>query len=423
MMIEDKMIEEVDKKSYSKNELDKLTAEFMNFQETTNKLVQAYNILQKKFEEVNMKLSEKNKALEKSLIEIDSMKNYTESILLSISSGVVAIDLEGEITTFNKAAEIILGLSSEDIIGKKYKDTINYHNEINLEKVIRTQESIFYHEIEITNSQNEELTIEYSASPVFDSENNLLGAVEVYRDISDVKKLEKVIQQKETLVALGEMAANVAHEIRNPLGGIEGFATLLKRKLKEPAEINLIEHIIIGVKNLNNIVSSLLFYTKPLKLNYYPVDIKSIIDASITLLKSDEKLNKNVNFKKNIILSDDKIYGDGEQLKQVFINLIKNSIEAIDPKKKGEIIITAIGKNKNIEIEIRDNGFGIEEDKLKNIFNPFFTTKQNGTGLGLAICQKILEAHFGAISVESEFGKGTKFLIKLPINSKGTNNE
>jgi signal transduction histidine kinase len=229
------------------------------------------------------------------------------------------------------------------------------------------------------------------------------------------------MKEKDRLAALGEMAAGLAHEIRNPLGAIKGAAQYLSPE-NLPAENNEFLQIIVDeVNRLNSVVSHFLDYSRPLKQNFVPVELSNVICRTAKLLSSD--LPENVVLKIDVRENLPKVSADAEQLKQVLINLIQNAVQAMP--EGGTITLTVRSPDsipgwrfasapETVEIRVLDTGNGIPEEARPHIFVPFYTTKEQGTGLGLAICDRIVKSHGGSIMISSRIGEGTEFIIRLP---------
>jgi signal transduction histidine kinase len=230
-----------------------------------------------------------------------------------------------------------------------------------------------------------------------------------------IKEMEEEINQSRVLSAIGEMAATVAHEIRNPLGGIGGYASLLARTTPpDDPRRKYIDQITSGISSLNKIVSNLLAYTKKVYLQKESTNLVAWAEAILAHTEIEiEKEKKNIAIERNFPPDPLFAEADGEKLRQIILNLLMNSIQAIEGE--GKILVSIRSNGNYAEITVADTGKGIEEENMKSIFNPFFTTKEQGTGLGLAIVKKIVDLHKGEISVESTVGKGTSFCIKIPI--------
>ncbi len=232
-------------------------------------------------------------------------------------------------------------------------------------------------------------------------------------------KLYDKMRERDRLAALGEMAAGLAHEIRNPLGAIKGAAQFLDPKHLPNEEAEFVEVIVEEVNRLNGVVTAFLDYSRPLKQTFGPTDLQEVVTRTLKLIVND--VPKSVTIKEELSDSLPRVDADAEQLKQVLINLVQNAVQAMGDKP-GEILIRTSKPERfgdfrapeQVELQVSDNGPGIPSDQQLNIFVPFFTTKQKGTGLGLAICQRIVKNHGGTISVQSKMGEGTTFTIRLP---------
>lgn len=233
----------------------------------------------------------------------------------------------------------------------------------------------------------------------------------------EIAEKNKAMERTRRLTAMGEMAAKIAHEIRNPLGSIAIFASLLERELdNEPDKKRFASHITKGVKTLDNVVSNMLLFTGSPEARSKPIDIREIIEDAIVLTRGHEK--------KGIRISESHegptvIPGDQGLLSQLFLNLFLNSLDALD--ENGLLSVRTFVSNPPdgfLWIEVMDNGYGIPGEHIDRVFDPFFSTKERGTGLGLAIVSSVVNAHKGHIDVKSEAGFGTTFLISLPLESE-----
>jgi PAS domain S-box-containing protein len=418
-------MEERDRLNISEEQLEGFTESFASFNKITQKLQSAYKNLEEKFEDLNLELEKTNRELRQSLAEKERISNYLNNILESLTSGVVAINLKGEITLFNRAAEEILGYKTNEVLGRQYGEIMGNRVEekMTLPFTLKSGKSHINEEKEVLGKGEKKIPLGFSTSLLTDGENNILGAVEVFFDLSKLKELEKEITRVRTLAALGEMAATVAHEVKNPLGGIRGFADLLDRDLeKSDPRKKSVEKIMEGVETLDRIVVSLLNYTKPIRLNFHEVEFISFVDEAIKFFEIDigrekRKIHVERKYPKKELLC--RI--DPEQFRQVILNLLHNATQAMP--KGGEIVvqvseIRSKGENekeKRVVLKISDTGMGMSKATLEKLFTPFFTTKEHGTGLGLSTVKKIVEAHGGDVKVESELGKGTTVIIRLSL--------
>jgi signal transduction histidine kinase len=242
--------------------------------------------------------------------------------------------------------------------------------------------------------------------------------VEVFTDLTEAKRMEAELQRVHTLAALGEMSATVAHEIRNPLGGMAGFAALLERDLEEgDPRRRLAGKISEGIARLNRIVSSLLAYTRPLQLNPHPVDLVELVQGTASFFAVDPACTvAGITINCRHTSSDIVCNVDPEQFRQVILNLLQNATQAMPG---GGVIDVEVGVSPTRDppramLRVCDGGVGMSSEVRQKLFTPFFTTKEDGTGLGLVTCKKIVEAHGGAIRAESREPGGTCFTISLP---------
>ncbi len=231
-----------------------------------------------------------------------------------------------------------------------------------------------------------------------------------------VFSLQEKLRQENRLSSIGKLAANTAHEIRNPLASISGCVESLKESLPlEPKNERLFALIIKETARLNDIINGLLEYVKPRKLQVEQISINGFLEEVIFLVKNSKDFKEGIEIKKENESKDIKITCDPPQIKQVFFNLFINAVEAVE--KNGKIIVrTAVDEqNKQLEISVQDNGIGMDDEQMSRLFEPFSSGKVNGVGLGLAIASTIITEHNGTIKVESKKGKGTTFRVILPL--------
>ena len=393
---------------------------YLLFNETTRKYVEAYKQLEEQFEYLNVKLEETNKELRKSLEEKDRVSNYLNNILESMSGGVLVLDLDGKITLFNQAAEEITGRSQEEVLGRTYEEVMGLEGaeEKSALHTLETGSGLTSQEKEHHRRDGGSIPLGFSTSLVRDRQGHVLGVIEAFNDMTEVNRLEAQVRRMHTLAALGEMAATVAHEIRNPLGGIASFANLLERDLDvdDPSR-RLVRKITEGVARLNRIVTSLLSYTRPLKLNTHTVSMSDVVEEAAAFFEIDLERNpKDISIKRSYPQTPIHCPVDTEQFQQVILNLLLNATHAMPESGTIDLEISQSTADdaEFATLRVGDTGIGIPEDAQEKLFTPFFTTKEDGTGLGLATSKKIVEAHGGRIRVESKPAEGTSFYVDLP---------
>ncbi|MBW2473305.1 MAG: PAS domain S-box protein [Deltaproteobacteria bacterium] len=358
----------------------------------------------------------------------DSISNLYGMILDNIDRAVIAFDSDGRITLFNPAAEALMECSSRQIVGKSYQDLFkNQETLLYLVKValkegrsITDDEGLFLHR-----SNASPLPVNAYTAPIFAQGGNQNGAVMIIRDLSRIKELEGTLRRADRLSMLGTLAAGLAHEIKNPLGGIKGAAQLLSMELSKGSPLQDYTQIMIKeVERINFIIEELMDLGSPREPEVGDVDLARVFN-DIVLLQREAARSRNIQFKLKLDPSIPPVQGDEGLLTRLFLNLIKNAGESIS--REGEVVIeTRIASNYHmtgpgrrsspmVDIIISDTGCGIDQQEMDRIFTPYFTTKSKGSGLGLAISQKIIEDHNGLLKIESTPHQGTTVTISLPL--------
>jgi PAS domain S-box-containing protein len=416
------------KESENRSEILQLKRAFDLFEQNSKRLESAYAKMQDDFRKLNIELDAKNEELQQRLQENRTVREQLNSILQSLQNGVIVVDTNGTIIHCNRAAEMA-GLSAQEILGKRYKQVISLGKEPRgLLYTLESGKEIKNEEREITTKEKTKIPVNYSTSLVKDNQGKNLGALEVFQDISDLKAMEQEVQHARTLAALGEMSAAVAHEIRNPLGGIGTYAALLERDLeRNDPRRKLVINIMQGIATLNKIVTNLLVYTRPMHGDFQRVHLQEVIGeiADFALLEIEQQYKVQINLNKKF--PSKKLFSriDPEKLQQLLLNLLFNAAQAMpqggtitvglrQTAKTPEGVRTIKFKSWNC-VSIRDTGVGIPEEKMAKIFNPFYTTREDGTGLGLAIVKKIAEFHKGTIQVQNAPQGGALFELSLPM--------
>jgi len=396
--------------------------------EVTAQLQRTYEELHVIIKQLDLELADKNKKLEKNLVEKEEVKNYLNDILESLTNGVIVVDRSGRITTFNQTAGNLTGLKPQNCLGKTLKEVFPFDLFENLvSRLEKNRRETVSQDQDITTPDKKIIHARVSASPVWDNHGGQIGTVLILQDRTDLRRLEEFAHRNQRLREMGEMAAGIAHEIRNPLGSIELFASLLKKDLEgDPEKAKLVQHIRAGVQNMDRIISTLLLFAKSSQPSRQQCDINLLLSELLDGL-DDIRVPDNIKVIRDFGKEEMLANGDRELLRQVFPNLIRNAIQAMPDggelrlqTEKALIPVSGpesgkdVGARKFITVTVTDTGGGICADDLSKIFNPFFTTKDKGTGLGLAISHNIIKAHQGTIEAVSEEGKSTSFRVKIP---------
>ncbi|MFQ5449447.1 MAG: nitrogen regulation protein NR(II) [Nitrospinaceae bacterium] len=354
-----------------------------------------------------------------------------QNIFSSLIDGVLLISKDLKILKGNPAVEEMFHRSRDSFEDQPLADFFPNQPEV-LGKVGQTLTLGFsFHDIECLGWRKNNPTpfpANLTLSPFRDPEGNIDGAVILVKDLSLLKELEEISRPMDHLSAIGTLALGMAHEIRNPLGGIRGSAQLLRQELGNPQHQEYLDVVISEVDRINRMVERIMDFTRPKTLEIKEINIHEIL-GEIILLEKESLSRKRCRVEQVYDPSLPLIEADKDQLKQVFLNLIKNAREA--SRERGKIqLITRVGTGysiktsrdpnpkKSIVVEVIDSGSGMEEAILKNIFTPFFTTKKRGSGLGMSISLKLVENHGGKIKVTSEKGLGTTVQVFLPVRHR-----
>jgi signal transduction histidine kinase len=383
---------------------------FRTFTLASNSLELTFGQLQSKVRRLTEELEAKNCELERSLREKQEAQEYLRTILEKLPCGVFVLEESGEMTLCNPmAAEVLHEARGE--AGRFRSDE--------LRNLFAASAEGKREETEITlAADGGKKVLATSGTPLEDDRGRSLGTLHIIRDVTEVKALEEKNQRGERLAAMGEMAAELAHEIRNPLGSIDIFASLLTRECTGDAR-NWAENIRIGAHSLNTIVSNMLHFTGPLSPVFAEMDIHEIL-REIGRFCEPMIRQRDVRWEIELTADYSTILGDRDLIKQLVLNLIFNAMKAMPTEGSLAVRTRNIeDKNQNrwLELRVEDTGVGITPEHLDKIFDPFFTTNKNGTGLGLSIVNQIVQSHSGEISVKSEVNRGTVFTILFPYSS------
>ncbi|MGD2186426.1 MAG: ATP-binding protein [Desulfobacterales bacterium] len=345
-------------------------------------------------------------------------QDYTRQVVASMANGLLSINNEGRITSYNPLSRELLGLKDNEIQGMDLKRIFDF-KEAGIFQTLDQCVSILDREINYRKISGEEVPLALSITPILAENNVCQGAVIILRDLREIKQLEEKVRRSEKLAAIGELAAGVAHEIRNPLSSIRGFAQYLRHVLKDkPKEKEYAETMVSEVDRINTVVTDLLTFARPLEADLVPTDVTDLVERTVRLVQADAR-SRYVVIQINI--SDlSKIPLDANQMTQAILNLLLNALQAVKSGGHIEVGAELDPSVSRLKIWVEDDGVGISRDQKEKLFDPFFTTREKGTGLGLAIVHKIVENHNGEINLQSPpTGKdqGCRFTIGIPIKS------
>jgi signal transduction histidine kinase len=332
----------------------------------------------------------------------ERMRASIESILESIDSGVLTLDLSGQITTSNRAAQMLLG--SSNTIGGSVLPPIHAYVRMG---------GRGYQQVSMNGRM-----LGLHGSALVGAAGETIGTVLVLDDLTELRALEELVQRAQRLAALGRLAGGLAHEIRNPLAITRAAAQVLQREIGEQSILGEYTQVIqTEIDRVDRLVEQLLAYARPFPLQRGPVDIGDVVERTVALSRAyaaQHGVALTVEIATDLPLVD----GDAELLHQALVNVLLNGINATSIGGEVRVCATIAASEQqspsSISVTIRDTGHGIAPADLPHIFDPFFTTRPDGTGLGLSIVQQILEEHGGTVEVDSQLGTGTSFVLRLP---------
>lgn len=344
------------------------------------------------------------------------IKKYLNNILKSAASGIIVIDFENRISIFNTAAEEITGYRSQFFINKNL-DLLSAYTDLPKEifknYIHGEDNTVTERECSIKKSDGTIVPISISLSPVYSDDGEIISTVCLIKDLTRIKALEEQLRREDRLKTIGELSSSIIHEIGNPLAGMTNLLEVLKDNFEEKElREELFSALREEVNMLNNIVINFLDFTRTHKNKPVATNILGIINSALNILNS-EISNKNIYVEKKYPNKVPLVTIDPSAVRQAFVNIFKNSIQAMDDNGRMIIEVKNIleDSRKILCISVLDTGIGIVPEKVEQIFNPFFTTKEDGTGLGLSIVHKIIRDNHGTISVKSELGEYTEFII------------
>ena len=365
-------------------------------------------------QQVSLQLENAYKKLEERAIQLINIQDYTQSILRSITSGVLTVGPDGSVATANPAAERMLGMSEFEMVPRPIGSLFRADGGISVDvaKVLAGRLPLAMRESTLQTTGGREVHVQVSTSRMRAVGGTVLGAVVTLEDVSDIKALTAQLIRADRLAAMGELTAGVAHEVRNPLGVIRASVQLLedaevdKTRIREAAEVIKQE-----IDRLDRVIKALLDFGRPSKPTLVRTDINSVLE-DVVLFTNRFAKQHGVHIEERFAEGLPVVHGDPDQLKQVFLNLVTNAVQAIG-QGEGLISIETRSDGDYVEVIVADDGPGIPVSDLSKVFDPFFTKRAEGTGLGLTIVHRIIDEHEGHIEVESS-PSGTVFKVTLP---------
>ncbi len=365
--------------------------------------------------------------------EVTELKNFNESIIESMGSGLITIDLNNRVTSFNNGAADILGFAPEAVVQKTLDEVFPPEDcERLLMNIHDPDQGLLNREMRLSASNGKAIFVGFTVTPRYDMNNRRVGMIISFRDITQIKQMQTEVQRMDRLASMGVLASGIAHEIRNPLAGIKTIAQTLEEDIEpDDSRREYVSRIVRQVNRMDDLLKTIFSYAKPRQPKRRCIRLQEIVQEVVALVENRMR-RQSIKYTESFASDLPLLYVDFYQIQQVFVNLYLNAIDAMT--EGGDLHIQAQSKVTTInrvdrrgrtfpyqkksalyvEVLLTDTGAGIDDEALPSIFNPFFTTKPQGSGLGLSIVYRIITEHEADIQVESGKGKGTTFRILLP---------
>jgi len=344
-------------------------------------------------------------------------RDFLQSVIEGSGEAIVTLDSEGRVTSWNRAAERIYGWTAREMAGQSVERVLPDDPEARADwersmRALREGGTIRDSETTRIRRDGERITVRVTRSPLEDPSGRYIGSTAIIRDVTDLKEMEARLLERERLAAVGELAAQVAHEIKNPLAGIRGACEILAAGYRNGDPKNeMAAEVIRQVDRLNRTVEELLLFARPKELHPSPTNIHDVLDRTLGVLLDDPR-TRGIEVVRRYADSMPVLRVDPQSIEQVLFNILLNAFQAVD--YRGRITVTTRANGAAARIAIRDTGPGIPVGIEERIFKPFFTTRAQGCGLGLAIVRNLVQAHGGSIRAATPPGGGAEFTITLP---------
>lgn len=395
-------------------------------QDEIGALAAAFNHMASELLQQRTALERANAELRARFEEVADLKSYTDNVLASLTNGIVTVDLDGRIVTVNAAAELMTGYFTGEVRGRYCTEIFSGTPELGeiLMETLATRMAAPGTALTLRRRDGRTLPVEFSAAPLRGGESKDLGVIGVFRDLTVVRNLERRLQRSDRLAAVGELAAGIAHEIKNPLTSLLTFSRRLTRRFDDAQFREKFQAVVPReLERINSIVEGLLELSRPSRLEFQPVRVPALLERALELHGHDVEA-KSIEVLREYARDLPAIWGDADALYRALLNLVANALEAMDAGGRLTLRVRwalpgeatpAVKRGHRLLIEVEDTGHGIPEVSQHRVFNPFFTSKDAGTGLGLALTHKIVEDHGGTIDFRTREGSGTTFRIVLPM--------
>jgi len=365
--------------------------------------------------QVSRKLEDAYRVLEERAMQLISIQDYTQSILRSVTSGVITVGPDGSVATLNPAAERMLGTTEDQAVARTIRTVLKDDGGLSADvsRVLEGRSPRTLRDVSLVTRVGKTVHAQAAVSRMRDVGGRKLGAVVTVEDVSEVKALTDQLIRADRLAAMGELTAGVAHEVRNPLGIIRASVQLMEEssdnrvKVHDAAEV--IKH---EIDRLDSVIKALLDFGRPSAPTMRPVEVRRVLQEVVLFTRKFAD-RSNVTIEEDYAEDAHEVMADPEQLKQVFVNLISNAVQAM-AEDGGALVVSTGFDDDFVFVRFSDTGPGIAADVIGKVFDPFYSTRDDGSGLGLTIVHRIVDEHGGHIEVTSDVGTGTAFTVHLP---------
>jgi PAS domain S-box-containing protein len=373
------------------------------------------------FQEVLRQLKEKEAELEhlraRAVARAEEIESYNQNVLQSIASGVITCDSSGRITTFNAAAERILGHESAQVVGRTCEHVFGGDSPLSemVRRSVDARTPISRREWQFDRG-SDRVCVGLSSALLRDHSDRFIGAALVFTDLTEIKRLEARVEAERRLAVLGEMSAAIAHEFRNSMGTIHGWTTLLGKQIAGDKQARpMVDAIGRELGMMQRLIDDLLAFGRRMEPQVQAVELRALIDDSVRACPDRPDVHMEVAWDPGVPPT---AQWDPTLMRQVLRNLVQNAVEAMPDGGRMRLAVAPLPTTpESLELLVSDTGIGISDEHRDRIFDPFFTLKARGHGLGLALVRKIVTAHGGQISVRSAPGAGTTFCLTMPVRT------
>lgn len=351
---------------------------------------------------------------------LENMRSYTSNIIESMTSGLVSLDADGSVVTVNASARAILGLGDAVVDGVSVNDVVRVApdaDRADIDRVLTGERETLETETSVV-GRGGPVPVTLSASSLRDEEGERAGTVLLFQDLREIEELKQAVERERHLASLGRLAAGVAHEVRNPLSSLKGFAQFFRTKFKPGSEEERYSDIMIEeVERLDRVVQELLDFARPVTPERAAVSTATMIEEALALVSEDAHF-KRVSIESKLAADLPDVLVDPMQIRSALLNVLLNAMEAMGDGGTLTIATAATGEADGVPtvtISVTDTGVGMSEEEVAKLFEPFYTTKPRGTGLGLTVVSRVVEQNGGRVGVRSVQGEGTTFSLVLPV--------